>query len=235
MRLIGVDGCKGGWVTATSDESLTHLHLAMAASFADVLRCAEGTTSLIAVDIPIGVPDSGPRECDTAARRCLSQRRGSSVFPVPCRRTLQAIADYGLACALNAAEGGNRISRQVFNILKKIREVDELMAPGLQAWVREAHPEVTFTVLCPAGGPVHGKKQEEGETERLAILERLVPAFDLAAERKRLGHNSVGRDDLLDAAACLVTAQRVMRGRSIVLPRGDQPVDSRGLRMEIVA
>jgi predicted RNase H-like nuclease len=235
MRLIGVDGCKGGWVTATSDESLTHLHFGLAGSFAEVLRCAEGTAALIAVDIPIGLPDSGPRACDVEARRCLGQRRGSSVFPAPCRRTLEAVTDYGLACALNTAEGGKRISRQVFYILRKIRDVDELMEPGRQAWVREAHPEVTFTVLCPVGGPEHGKKRATGEVERLAILRHFVPAFDLAGERKRLGHDCVGRDDLLDAAVCLVSAHRVMRNRAVILPRGDPPVDSRGLRMEIVA
>ena len=235
MRLIGVDGCRGGWVTATSDDSLAHLDFGLAASFADVLKAANGRAALIAVDIPIGLPDRGPRTCDMEARRCLGQRRGSSVFPVPSRRTLQAVANYRLACALNAANGGKRISRQVFNILRKIREVDDLMAPAVQAWVREAHPEVTFALLWPADGPLHGKKRAAGEMERLAILQHLVPTFDLGAERERVGHNGVARDDLVDAVACLVTAHRVKHHRAIVLPRGDPPLDSRGLRMEIVA
>jgi predicted RNase H-like nuclease len=235
ISLIGVDGCRSGWVTATSNESLAHLDFGLAVSFAEVLQGAEGRAMLVAVDIPIGLPDGGARACDLEARACLGRRRGSSVFPAPCRRALQGVGDYRLACALNIANGGKGISWQVFNILRKIREVDDLMAPPLQAWVREAHPEVTFAMLDPAGGPVHGKKSAVGELERLAILEQFVPAFDLTAEHKRLGRGRVARDDLLDAAACLVTTQRVMRSHAIVLPRGEPRIDGRGLRMEIVA
>ena len=34
----------------------------------------------VLVDIPIGLPDSGRRECDLAARKLLGPRRGTSVF-----------------------------------------------------------------------------------------------------------------------------------------------------------
>ena len=50
---------------------------------------------------------------------------------------------------------------------------------------------------------------------------------------QRLGWTRVQPDDLLDAAACLLASKRVAEGGACVL--GDGAVDSRGLRMEIVA
>jgi predicted RNase H-like nuclease len=43
-----------------------------------------------------------------------------------------------------------------------------------------------------------------------------------------------GRDDVVDAAACLVAASRIVRGVSMTLPTGAPECDARGLRMEIV-
>jgi predicted RNase H-like nuclease len=48
----------------------------------------------------------------------------------------------------------------------------------------------------------------------------------------------VGRDDIVDAAACLVTAQRIAAGSARTFPpddAGGPDWDARGLRMEIVA
>lgn len=51
------------------------------------------------IDVPIGLPDRGARECDKAARRRLGPSRGSSVFPAPIRRILAATS-YIEACAI---------------------------------------------------------------------------------------------------------------------------------------
>jgi predicted RNase H-like nuclease len=45
----------------------------------------------------------------------------------------------------------------------------------------------------------------------------------------------VARDDVVDAAACLVAAYRIARGLALTLPAGEPQIDARGLRMEIVA
>ena len=45
----------------------------------------------------------------------------------------------------------------------------------------------------------------------------------------------VGRDDIVDAAACMVTAYRIVNGQAMTLPDGDAQTDERRLRMEILA
>ena len=171
---------------------------------------------LVAVDIPIGLPKAGPRACDVAARRVLRERR-SSVFPAPCRAALKGWQDYQRACDLNERASGKRLSKQVFNILSKIREVDRMMTIDLQDRIHEVHPELSFATL--AGYPLcHRKVTPEGKAERLALLSAQGLSFDPAWERRWLGRSKVAEDDLIDAAVCLVTARRIVQGDAQVLP-----------------
>lgn len=235
MKLIGIDGCRAGWVVVTADESLSWLDFAVAPTITPVVDLVAHAGTLAVIDIPIGLPDSGPRACDMAARDVLGRPRNSSVFPAPCRAALQA-ASYEEACERNAKASGKRVSRQLYGILPKIREVDAAISPALQASLREAHPEVTFAALARTGrGPEHAKRTPDGEAERLALLRGIVPRFDLAREHARLGPARVARNDIVDAVACLATAYRTTREAALVLPRGHVPLDGRGLRMEIVA
>jgi predicted RNase H-like nuclease len=84
-----------------------------------------------------------------------------------------------------------------------------------------------------------------GEAERLALLQRYVPTFEPRAVHERLLRDVrrqpvqsgpvVARDDVVDAVACLVTAQRIVTGQALTLPARGPQLDARGLRMEIVA
>lgn len=234
MKLVGLDGCKRGWVVAMSDESLQTLEFEIADTFSEVFHFAADSTLLV-VDIPIGLAKDDVRACDRAARNSLGSPRNTSVFSAPCRATLYA-ATYTEACTLNIAARGKAVSQQLFGILPKIREVDAVMTPERQRYVREAHPEVIFATLTGIGsGLVHAKQTADGERERLALLSRYVPVFDPVMVRSRLGAARVGRDDIIDAVACLVTAYRIFTGVARVLPEGDVPRDEHGLRMEIVA
>jgi predicted RNase H-like nuclease len=58
-------------------------------------------------------------------------------------------------------------------------------------------------------------------------------SIDVDAERLRLGRGNVARDDVIDAAAMLVTARRIVSGTATRL--GDETRDSRGLLMQIWA
>lgn len=238
-RLIGVDGCRGGWALAVADPALRRLEFALEPRIEAVVRLAEQGEALVAVDMPIGLPERGPRACDMAARALLGRPRASSVFPAPPRGVLEAITremGYAEACAASRRLGGKALPWQLFALLGKLCELDALMTPALQRVVREAHPEVVFAVLSGAGhGLAHPKRTPDGERERLALLRCLLPPFDPAQERARLGASRVARHDLVDAAACLVAASHVAAGRELVLPSGTVPRDSRGLRMEIVA
>ena len=201
MALLGVDGCRAGWVAASDRGARLY------PTFAEIV--AE-RFELVLIDVPIGLLQAGPRNCDLQARSLLGARR-SSVFPAPGRRLLRA-RRYGRQCSI-----------QLWNILHKIREVDEAMTPRLQRRVREAHPEVSFALLN--GSPLRfAKKSADGEAERRRLLRPIfgeIPAVPGSA-----------RDDVLDAYALLWSAHRARRGEARVLGGGER--DERGLQCEIV-
>ena len=84
-QIAGIDGCRSQWLAIA--------HVTGSSSFvAQVLATSELAAQpwkLAAIDIPIGLPDSGAREADCAARRLIGPR-ASSVFPCPIRPTLDA-------------------------------------------------------------------------------------------------------------------------------------------------
>lgn len=232
--LAGVDACPGGWVVARADAGLREVTFERVERLDELFReAAQGRVS-VALDLPIGLPESGPRACDAAARKRLGTPRASSVFSPPCRAALHA-DDFAAAGAANRKACGRGLTRQIFELFPRLRQVDALITPALQQRVREAHPELTFAVLAGGGGLQFPKATAAGRKERLALLRPLLGPLDLLAPRRELGREAVRPDDLLDAAACLVTAHRIRHGRALVLPEGKPERDARGLRMEIAA
>lgn len=223
-------------MAATSDQSLRSLVFTVERTLERVVRAAERGEAVVAIDIPIGLPEREPRACDVAARVFLGWPRRCSVFPAPYRVVLGA-SDYSEACRLTVeARGyGKGVSHQLYKILAKIHEADEVISPALQAHVREAHPEVTFAALAKTcRGLAHRKDKPEGERERRELLSDFGLSFAPGQERARLGRTMVARDDIVDAAACLVTAYRIAAGKELALPSDRVLRDARGLRMEIV-
>ena len=77
----GVDGCRTGWVVAFARAVDSDIRIRIVPRFADVLAAPEAP-SIVAVDIPIGLPErAGPggRAAENAVRPLLGARR-SSVF-----------------------------------------------------------------------------------------------------------------------------------------------------------
>jgi predicted RNase H-like nuclease len=223
-HVAGVDGCKRGWVVALVPErgdGPTSLHVV--SSFTDVLALRPAS---IAVDMPIGLPNAGPRACDIATRARLGARR-SSVFPSPIRPVLEATT-YAEALAIGRKADGRGLSRQAFNLIPKIRDVDRHITRRKQAWIGEAHPELCFALLlgAPCAAP---KKTAEGRAERLAAIAAEYPD---ALERIAEPHSGAALDDVLDAYALTVTARRLNEGT--VIRMGDGARDDRGLRQEII-
>jgi predicted RNase H-like nuclease len=147
---------------------------------------------------------------------------------------------YSHACQLGKDADGRKLSQQTYAILRKIREVAAFLRedPKRQNLVREVHPEVSFWAWNGGRPMAHPKRRKTGEpplgkTEREALV---IPRYNkwYSAAQSALPHGAYAYDDLLDAFAALWTAERIMTGKSVVLP--DKPVlDSSGLRMEIVA
>jgi predicted RNase H-like nuclease len=228
--IAGADGCRSGWLCLTAQDDGTCVSGFIAESFAALLQRLPHS-SILAIDIPIGLPSRGPRGCELDARRRL-RARASSVFPSPIRAALEA-TDYSAACAAREAVDGKRMSKQAFAILPKIREVDrELRQPGARCSVRECHPEVSFAVW--AGAPLlHAKKRQPGRDERIAMIDAVWPG-ERASVSATLPRGTFAPDDLHDAFAALWTAIRIRRGVALELP-GEIELDEHGIRMEIVA
>lgn len=180
----------------------------------------------IAVDMPIGLSDTGERGCEALARRILSPR-GSCVFPVPARGVL-AFDDLAAARRWSVARTGKSIPAQSWNILPKIRELDGLISPAHQMQVRESHPELGFTRLNN-GVPLPPKKSAQGRVARLALLAGAgLPG--VAQLMDALPRKWVAADDVIDAAMLALTAQAMAAGTARGL--GGR-MDGTGKRMEI--
>jgi predicted RNase H-like nuclease len=222
--IAGLDGCRDGWIAAIEEHGVTRLRVI------DSLGNFFEDDALIAavIDVPIGLPEVGPRSCDLAARKLLRASRASSVFPAPLRSMLPA-RDQGEASRLRLAAEGKRCSIQLAAILPKIREVDSLLDPEMQLKVREGHPEVTFAIMNGGQSMSHPKRRPAGREERIGLLHGHFPDMLTALA-------GVGRfeEDAVDAYAMLWTARRLVEGASLTLPVAPN-VDRRGLRMEIVA
>ena len=224
----GIDGCAAGWLLCAWAPESNQLSFSLLPKLKhlDHARFAQ-----IAIDIPIGLTDEGPRRCDLEARKVLPRGKGSSVFPAP-RRYQVAAPTYSEANARGKAKEGLGLSKQAWAITPKIAETDSLMTPKLQSKIREVHPELVFHRLS-GGHALPAKKVKLGFDKRLALLEaaglhNLQTAITAAGLRRALAQP----DDFLDAAACAQVARRISTGDFTQLPaRPDR--DRRKLRMEI--
>jgi predicted RNase H-like nuclease len=240
LWLAGTDGCPLGWVVAFARPTGGQVHVRIVPRFADVLAARESPV-IIAVDIPIGLPARvgyGGRAAENAVRPMLGARQ-SSVFSVPSRSALAA-QDYREACriALATSDPPRMVSKQLFMIAPKIREVDACLLADAAASARvfEVHPELAFWRLngeraLDEPKKVKGKCYEPGlvQRRRLLIDAGLPPAVVAGA-----APNGAGPDDLLDALACAAVARRIHMG--VAQPFPDPPErDAFGLRMAIWA
>lgn len=230
MHAVGVDGCRAGWIAVGRDGD-GRIHARCTATAAELFDTAP-RPDLVAIDVPIGLPDEGPRGCDQEARRLLGPRR-SSVFSAPLRGVLAA-RSWDEACAIRRRVESKAMSKQAWGIVAKIREVDELLQrePALRGRIREVHPEVCFRAWRGAVMP-HSKKTAAGRRDRRELVDDHFGSRAFDSVRAVFPKKSVADDDVIDAFAALWSAERILRGEAIALPA--QPMrDATGVAMEIV-
>lgn len=203
--VLGVDGCKRGWVGVRWGDTTEVL---VAATIAELVAAA-GPVDVVAIDIPIDLPTDAPREPEQLARRLLPGR-ASTVFNAPAAVVLDA-ADYPAANAANRAALGLGLSKQTWYLVPKIRDVHDWLTTRPAVTVVEAHPELCFAAMN-GGVLVDGKTTAAGEALRRALL--AAHGLDVAAHRR----TGVAVDDILDAAATAWTARRVADGIAERLP-----------------
>jgi predicted RNase H-like nuclease len=223
-RVLGVDACRAGWIgialSGVDPRGVDPRGVDPRPYVAPTIRelaeqaAADGPLRVIAIDIPIGLADTGRRRADRLAREALG-RRWPSLFITPVREAV-LLGDFPAAQAANRRLAGEGISRQAFALSAKILDVDEWLR-GIsppRARVVEAHPELSFAEL--AGAPLAVRKSTwAGAEMRRTLLARagitLTGDLGLAGEQ-------AGVDDVLDAAAAAWTAWRVSQGSARCLP-----------------
>jgi predicted RNase H-like nuclease len=183
---------------------------------------------VVALFSPVGlldVPDSRGRTCDIQARALLGRPRSGSVLSAPVRAALKC-STYEEAKEAN----GGRLSAIGWRMLKRTTEVHEQMAPYWQRTIYEVHPELSFFQLNEDRAVRFSKHTQAGRDERRALLEGHMPGVERIIGERVKGATLA---QLLDAAACLWTARRIISRGVVHLP--DFPEwDSEGLRMEFV-
>ena len=120
--------------------------------------------------MPIGLPHTEipSRTCDTLARDMLGVKR-SSIFSPPTRAAINE-ESYQAACRKNAELVGKKFSIQAWNLVPKIREVDQCIG---RFPVQESHPELCIAGVL--GEPIlESKKSKEGVAARIEMLERFI-------------------------------------------------------------
>lgn len=208
-RVLGVDGCRAGWVGVLNGGSAPEVRVAP--TLAALVAAYGAAPACLAVDIPIGLPDAGPRRADRLARQALPGR-ASTVFPTLTRSAYEA-PTYAAARAANvAATGGTSASAQAYALRARILDADGFVRSGPAFPVLEAHPELAFARL--AGDPVREPKRSPAG---VAVRRWLLREAGVAAPAYR-ARQGYAEDDLLDACVLTLTAARHLRGQARPLP-----------------
>src|SRR5262245_12308658 len=219
MRVLGVDGCKGGWVAVALEDG----HFAESFFVPHLVELRTDDAAVIGVDIPLGDTTPGRRGAESAARRALKPR-GSCVFTPPPLACADA-PTYEEANKVARDLTGKGISKQAWNLLPKMVEASSVW--GADSRVHEVHPECCF--LAMQGTPVLDKKKSwNGMIARLGLLR--AEGIDLTA-----GNHSIANakhDDVIDAAAAAWTAHRIATQVAATFP-SEPEHDPRGRTVAI--
>jgi predicted RNase H-like nuclease len=238
MRVTGVDACRRGWVAV----SLAAGSLAAGSLAAGALAAGEPAvtvrigrsldallapdldpagTTIVGIDMPLGLLETGWREADRAARGLLGPRR-SSVFAIP-PRAVWAEAGYRAANQRCRELTGQGFSVQAWGLRVKLLEAD-WYRQGCGHPLYEVHPELAFAAM--AGAPLAASKHTSpGRDVRRELLARAgieIPA----------GTASALAGDVLDAAAVAWSARRIAAGQAVIVPAVPQ-YDSQGREIAI--
>lgn len=201
MRCIGLDICPTGWIGVEIADDVITVHY-----FPTVRDLTKlGRFDVIGIDIPIGLPTSGYRDCDIAGKALLGTR-SSTLFHVPVREALSADSPEE-ASRISRQIMGAGVSRQSYGLREKIFEVESwLQESNLHAY--EIHPELSFReclgyLLRPS------KKTWLGVVERRQAL--LREGIDLDVVTPEVGIRAKA-DDMLDAGIVAWSARRIAQG-----------------------
>jgi predicted RNase H-like nuclease len=206
---VGADGFPAGWVAVELHDGA--FARAWVASTLEILFAGVADGSFVAVDMPVGLVDTGWRTADLRARGLVGGRH-NTVFRIPPRAVWQA-DDLPEAQRLCRDLTGAGLSAQTWSLRRKILEVSTYPAR-----LFEVHPEVVFASM--ASRPLtYGKRTWNGQSRRRALLKRA--GVELPDDLGPAGVVPV--DDVLDAAVVAWCAYRIGLGEAKHVP--DPPTE----------
>lgn len=229
--LAGVVPCPLGWLAASSKLQGITLSPEEPQVFSTLLEVLDYKPAfqVVALFAPVGLHDEPKRrgrQCDEEARSLLGRPRSSAIVSAPARPVL------GCRTFKEAAQAnGGRLSPVIWRQITRIAEVDTDIAPYWQRTVYEVHPELSFYQLNDDRPVAFSKHSQAGRNEREALLLDRLPGVERILEARV--PRRVTRAHLVDAAACLWTARRIVSRAVKRLPE-DPEWDGLGRRMEIV-
>lgn len=240
--VTGFDAAAGGWVAARITKAATW-ELDFIASPNDT-KITQGEVyvpsmlveyvtrnKLSLIDMPVGLVGAGQltngqlspqlaMHRESAARRLLRERvvNGgryvASVFSTPVQEAVYA-ERYEAASKLNMDALGKAISKQTWNLVYRIKQVQAVirMVPGSIGTLLEAHPETVFRLLHANSDVctdrLTSKRTQQGIDQRLRLLDASLPGaqavFEEAWEDWGKGAR-VQRDDVVDAMVLALCA-----------------------------
>lgn len=227
---IGIDGCRGGWITAVYDGK--QICIEKFASISAILSKYHTFDEML-IDMSIGLP-STPADVrpDAAARKIVSPRT-STIFAVPSRQAVYEVTEK-LQMEANKRALGKGLSKQTMAIIPKIRELDQYLVQHREYAnvIKESHPEVCFARLN--GAVVMSKKSKaDGLSERIDILNKHLSNLDKQFIVDTAHTLKCNADDIVDAIVLAVTGCLNAQNKCEVIPKHVQK-DEKNLKMQMI-
>ena len=240
--IVGIDGCPSGWICALGtieENQIVKLKMQFVLHPSEIWQ--QYVVQKMCIDMPIGLPKyskKGGRLIDTQARKILGKGGSSRVFSPPIRQVLYC-SDYkeALQKSKETPPDGVGLSKQSFYLLPKIRQIDEWLRKDLklQKYIFETHPELSFWAMGEQTAP--SKHTTEGKEFRIQLLTQAgiwdESFFDII-EKERKRANTISKDDVLDALACMWSAYRCLQGVEQNIGKDEGLCDDEGLLMRYI-
>lgn len=236
MKVVGIDGCPAGWIAIICKDS--DWSYGVFSSIEElVFEISDADYYLI--DMPMGLGDNNiTRNLDSSMKKLLRPRH-STIFQAPCRQVLDA-ENYNDANRINRHILGKGLTIQSWNIVPKIREIDDFLrnTDTFRERFYESSPELCFAGFND-GEPLKTKKSRpEGKTERKSIISKTVSSSlstklidEILYKYRRY---QVRLDDILDAfILCIAGWQGAANGFKEII-NDNYPEDSFGVPLRIL-
>ena len=231
VTVAGVDGCKAGWLAVILSPGRSPA-VAVFRSFVDLVASLP-MDAIIAVDMPIGLPEFGGKggrgpgdggavlSWGNVSRASSQSLRARPSMPI--RKSFTTVEAWyaghrkASEVARTTSTPPRGVSIQAFGIFSKIREIDTPAAACGRICgnrIRESHPEVAFCRLN-GGQAMSLPKKIKGTINPAGMEERKALLCAHGYERSFLDQmppKGAASDDFLDAAAMmLIAASRAAR------------------------